>query len=234
MPRALGGAGGRAADARAPVPARRARSRPSGAARRVEWARRTGGLVIEDDYDGEFRYDRQPVGALQALAPEHVVYAGTASKSLAPGLRLGWLALPAALVDDVVAAKERGDRQSSALDQLTLAEFIDGGRATTGMCAARGSPTGADGPAGRRASATGPGRPSHRNRRRPPRARQPASQRAGRRCRHARRPARPRTRRARRLPLAGPRHEPALVVGYGTPPEHAFTTALARLIAVLG
>ena len=51
----------------------------------------TGGLVIEDDYDGEFRYDRQPVGAMQALAPEHVAYAGTASKTLAPGLRLGWL-----------------------------------------------------------------------------------------------------------------------------------------------
>ena len=73
--------------------------------RAVEWAAATGGLVIEDDYDGEFRYDRQPVGALQALAPERVAYAGTASKSLAPGLRLGWLALPAALVERVVAAK---------------------------------------------------------------------------------------------------------------------------------
>jgi GntR family transcriptional regulator/MocR family aminotransferase len=50
--------------------------------------------VIEDDYDGEFRYDRQPVGAMQALAPDHVVYAGTASKSLAPGLRLGWRPCP--------------------------------------------------------------------------------------------------------------------------------------------
>ena len=81
--------------------------------------------MIEDDYDGEFRYDRQPVGAMQALAPEHVVYAGTASKSLAPGLRLGWLVLPAHLVDDVVAAKALADRHTSALDQLTLAEFID-------------------------------------------------------------------------------------------------------------
>ena len=60
----------------------------------IEWASASGGLVIEDDYDGEFRYDRQPVGAMQALAPDHVVYAGTASKSLAPGLRLGWLASP--------------------------------------------------------------------------------------------------------------------------------------------
>ena len=48
--------------------------------------------MIEDDYDGEFRYDRQPVGALQALDPERVVYTGTASKSLAPGLRLAWMA----------------------------------------------------------------------------------------------------------------------------------------------
>lgn len=54
----------------------------------VEWARRTGGLILEDDYDGEFRYDRQPVGALQDLDPGRVVHLGTASKSLAPGC--GW------------------------------------------------------------------------------------------------------------------------------------------------
>ena len=65
----------------------------------VEWSARTHGVIIEDDYDGEFRYDRQPLGALQALSPEHVVYAGTASKTLAPGVRLGWLVLPHALID---------------------------------------------------------------------------------------------------------------------------------------
>jgi GntR family transcriptional regulator/MocR family aminotransferase len=90
----------------------------------AQWASRTGGLVIEDDYDGEFRYDRQPVGAMQALAPESVVYAGTASKSLVPGLQLGWLVVPAQLVDEVIEAKEATGSLISALDQLTLAEFI--------------------------------------------------------------------------------------------------------------
>ncbi len=64
---------------------------PDRRAAAIEWARETDALLIEDDYDGEFRYDRQQVGALQALDPERVVYAGTASKSLAPGLRLAWM-----------------------------------------------------------------------------------------------------------------------------------------------
>ncbi|WP_145792343.1 PLP-dependent aminotransferase family protein [Kitasatospora atroaurantiaca] len=103
---------------------------PLRAARRAAaaaWARETGGVIVEDDYDGEFRYDRQPVGAMQALDPERVVYAGTASKSLAPGLRLGWLALPAALVEPVVRQKELADGQSGAFEQLTLAELITSG-----------------------------------------------------------------------------------------------------------
>jgi GntR family transcriptional regulator/MocR family aminotransferase len=93
----------------------------------ADWAIRTGGLVIEDDYDGEFRYDRQAVGALQSLAPEHVIYAGTASKSLIPGLRLGWLAVPAGLAAEITAIKRDSGRLSSSLDQLTLAEFIGSG-----------------------------------------------------------------------------------------------------------
>jgi GntR family transcriptional regulator/MocR family aminotransferase len=103
---------------------------PLRAARRaaaVGWARESGGLVVEDDYDGEFRYDRQPVGAMQALDPERVVYAGTASKSLAPGLRLGWLALPADLLAPVLRQKELADGQSGVMDQLTLAELITSG-----------------------------------------------------------------------------------------------------------
>ncbi|MDJ0340543.1 PLP-dependent aminotransferase family protein [Streptomyces sp. H10-C2] len=93
----------------------------------VEWARATGGIVIEDDYDGEFRYDRQPVGALQGLAPGQVVYAGTASKSLAPGVRLAWLVLPPQLLDGVMSEKRTADRHSPVMDQLTLAELIRSG-----------------------------------------------------------------------------------------------------------
>jgi GntR family transcriptional regulator/MocR family aminotransferase len=93
----------------------------------VEWARESGAVLIEDDYDGEFRYDRQAVGALQALDPERVAYTGTASKSLAPGLRLAWMVLPQRLIEPVIAAKRTADYQTATLDQLTLAEFIASG-----------------------------------------------------------------------------------------------------------
>jgi GntR family transcriptional regulator/MocR family aminotransferase len=92
----------------------------------VAWARAGGGLVIEDDYDGEFRYDRQPIGALQGMAPESVVYLGTASKTIGPGLRLGWAVLPEYLVDPVSEAKFHTDHSCDATTQLTLAEFIAG------------------------------------------------------------------------------------------------------------
>ncbi|MFE0002945.1 MocR-like pyridoxine biosynthesis transcription factor PdxR [[Kitasatospora] papulosa] len=100
---------------------------PDRRAEAVDWARSSGGLILEDDYDGEFRYDRQPVGALQGLDPERVVYLGTASKSLAPGLRLAWMVLPEGLVEEVCDAKGGFDWMSGALDQLTLAEFIASG-----------------------------------------------------------------------------------------------------------
>jgi GntR family transcriptional regulator/MocR family aminotransferase len=93
----------------------------------VAWARAHDGLVVEDDYDGEFRYDRQPVGALQALDPSRVVYAGTASKALAPGVRLGWMALPRPLVEEVARAKRRLDGQAPVAEQLALAELIRSG-----------------------------------------------------------------------------------------------------------
>ena len=88
------------------------------------WAERTGGVVVEDDYDGEFRYDRQPVGALQGMAPDQVVYIGTASKTLGPALRLAWMVLPPDLVTDMAEAKLYADYQTDALNQLALADLI--------------------------------------------------------------------------------------------------------------
>jgi GntR family transcriptional regulator/MocR family aminotransferase len=91
------------------------------------WARATGGLVIEDDYDAEYRYDRHPVGALQGLAPDNVVHVHSVSKSLAPALRMGWAALPARLVGAVVDEKRLSDLGSPVLEQLTLAAFLEHG-----------------------------------------------------------------------------------------------------------
>lgn len=90
----------------------------------VDWAARSGGLIIEDDYDAEYRYDREPIGAIHGLAPEQVVYAGTVSKTLAPGLRLGWLVLPARLVAEVATAKLMDDRGSPVIEQLAFADFV--------------------------------------------------------------------------------------------------------------
>jgi GntR family transcriptional regulator/MocR family aminotransferase len=93
----------------------------------IGWARQAQAYVVEDDYDGEFRYDRQPVGSLQAMDPDRAVYVGTASKSLAPALRLAWMVVPAPLLDAVVAAKNRADRQTAVIDQAGLAEMIRSG-----------------------------------------------------------------------------------------------------------
>jgi GntR family transcriptional regulator/MocR family aminotransferase len=93
----------------------------------LAWSRESGGLIVEDDYDAEFRYDREPVRALQGVAPEQVVQLGTVSKTLAPALRLGWLVTPAALADDAQRTKRLLDDFSPALDQLTLAELLTNG-----------------------------------------------------------------------------------------------------------
>ncbi|HEY7260783.1 MAG TPA: PLP-dependent aminotransferase family protein [Trebonia sp.] len=93
----------------------------------LRWAAERGAIVIEDDYDAEHRYDRTPVGALQGMAPDRVVYAGSASKILAPGLRLGWFAVPEHLSGPMAAAKVAADRGSPALEQLALADLITRG-----------------------------------------------------------------------------------------------------------
>ena len=199
----------------------------------IGWARDTRGVVIEDDYDGEFRYDRQPVGAMQALAPGQVVYAGSASKSLAPGLRLGWLALPAGLADEVAAARTMADRQGSAFDQLTLAEFIRSGqydrqvrRARLAYRRRRDRLVATLRQQAPRLRVTGIAAGLHALLELPPGSAEDDL--VARAAQHG-------------LAVEGlgpycpPGHPrgPALVLGYGTPPEHAFTGALARLCAVL-
>jgi GntR family transcriptional regulator / MocR family aminotransferase len=90
----------------------------------LDWATQRDAVIIEDDYDAEYRYDRAPVGALQGLSPDRVIYAGSASKALAPGLRLGWLLAPARLVEPLAAAKLDADRGSPVFEQLAFAEFL--------------------------------------------------------------------------------------------------------------
>jgi GntR family transcriptional regulator/MocR family aminotransferase len=207
---------------------------PERRSRAIDWAARTGGLLIEDDYDGEFRYDRQPVGAMQALAPEHVIYAGTASKSLAPGLRLGWLVVPAHLVDEVAAAKAGADRHSSSFDQLTLAEFLTSGaydrqvrRSRLAYRHRRDHLVAAVRRHAPQARVTGIAAGLHALLELP--AGLDEDEIIARAAEH------------HDLALNGLRSyspaagadRPALVIGYATPPEHAFTGAVARLMAVL-
>jgi GntR family transcriptional regulator/MocR family aminotransferase len=199
----------------------------------ARWAAASGGLIIEDDYDGEFRYDRQPVGALQALAPEHVIYAGTVSKTLAPGLRLGWLVLPARLTEAVASAKARSDAHTSSFEQLTLAEFITSGaydrhvrrvrlayrrrrdRLVAALAAHAPGVRVTGIAAGLHAVAElGPGQLEEQVIARAA-ARGVAIEGLG--------------GYALRVHTRGP----ALVIGYATPPEHGYTTALARLVAAI-
>jgi GntR family transcriptional regulator / MocR family aminotransferase len=191
----------------------------------AEW----DGIVIEDDYDGEFRYDRQPVGAMQALAPNRVIYCGTASKTLAPGVRLAWLVVPPPLLDGVTSCFSGGP---SALDQLTLAEFITSGaydrqirRARLVYRHRRDRLISALDLLGLRMGGIAAG--LHVAVDLPDQAAERLAITRG---------------EERGLALSGLRWyaladdatRAGLVIGYARPPEHAYTTAIARLCAVLG
>ncbi|MFD8226551.1 PLP-dependent aminotransferase family protein [Streptomyces massasporeus] len=199
----------------------------------VDWARRTGGLVLEDDYDGEFRYDRQPVGALQGLDPDRVVYLGTASKSLAPGLRLAWMVLPPGLAEETAAAKGGVDT-CGVLDQLTLAEFLTSGAYDRHVRATRlryrrrrDALVAAVAARAPHARVTGIAAGLHVLLRLPPGTEQSVVQAA-----HWRGLALHGLARYTH-PAAPAEPVDALVVGYGTPPDHAWAGALDALCAVL-
>jgi GntR family transcriptional regulator / MocR family aminotransferase len=100
---------------------------PTRRAALVTWAQTRGALIVEDDYDAEYRYDRQPIGSLQGLEPRRIVYGGSASKTLAPAVRLGWLALPEQLVEPIAALQRLRGAMPTPLEQLVLADLIERG-----------------------------------------------------------------------------------------------------------
>jgi GntR family transcriptional regulator/MocR family aminotransferase len=93
----------------------------------LSWLRSRRTFALEDDYDAEFRYDRPPIGALQGLAPERIVYSGTVSKTLAPGVRIGWLVVPKELREAVLFQHRVADHGAPRIDQNALAVLIADG-----------------------------------------------------------------------------------------------------------
>ena len=93
----------------------------------LAWLRASDTIAIEDDYDAEYRYDRAAVGALQGLDPDRVIYAGSASKTLAPALRIGWLVVPPSLLQAVIHEKHLADRGTARIEQHAFADFLTRG-----------------------------------------------------------------------------------------------------------
>ena len=93
----------------------------------IAWARRRGALIVEDDYDAEYRYDRDPIASLQGLAPDCVAYLGTVSKTLAPGLRLAWILVPSHLVGEMAAQQGVTRALPSTLEQAAFAILLERG-----------------------------------------------------------------------------------------------------------
>ncbi|WP_340557185.1 MocR-like pyridoxine biosynthesis transcription factor PdxR [Streptomyces sp. GSL17-111] len=200
----------------------------------IDWARDTDAVIVEDDYDSEFQYGRQRVGTLQPMAPDRVVYAGTTSKTLAPGVRLSWLVVPPDWVERITTAKRVADRHTAALTQMVLADLLLSGaydrhvrqcrdhyrrrRDQLGRALAEHAPTAwlAGESAGLHAlirwSPDGPGEDEV--------------------IRAARRESVLVVGLGDYWGTPGP-HAPGLVIGYGTPPRHAFTGALEALSRVL-
>ncbi|GAA2213535.1 PLP-dependent aminotransferase family protein [Nonomuraea monospora] len=207
---------------------------PERRAAAVDWARSCGGLILEDDYDGEFRYDREPVGAVQGLDPERVVYLGSASKSISPALRIGWMVLPEHLIAPVLAAKGEREAWAGVTDQLTLADFVDSGhydrhvrRMRQRYRARRDRLVTTLAARAPHVATTGIAAGLHAVLRLPPGTERATVQAAARRSIAVE-------------GLAGYRHpaavmpaEDGLVVGYATPPDHAYGPALDALCRVL-
>jgi GntR family transcriptional regulator/MocR family aminotransferase len=100
---------------------------PDRRAQLIAWARRRGALIVEDDYDAEYRYDREPVASLQGMDPDHVAFGATTSKTLAPALRLGWMVLPRRFVADVTKQYVVTWASPPSLDQAAFADFLSSG-----------------------------------------------------------------------------------------------------------
>ncbi|MGV9385136.1 MocR-like pyridoxine biosynthesis transcription factor PdxR [Nonomuraea sp. NPDC003707] len=196
----------------------------------LEWADDSLGWIVEDDYDGEFRYDRHPIAALQSRRPSRIVYAGSTSKTIGPAVRLGWIACPPLLLEPLTEAKRRA-RETRPLEQLALARMIELGdydrhlrtmrrgyqrRRDTLVAAVRsGLPDvrvrGID--AGLHALLELPSAPSERAVVEAARAASVDVHPLGEYMRGDR-----------------DRHPPSLVVGYATPPAHSYPAALDALI----